>query len=109
MATNKFKDATRVTVTAKADVKSGQFYSDGALFGVAITSAQSGEEFELELGGAWVFGGLGGSFGAVVYQQNGELTLERGAADNAVGIIIQPDVVRLNDAFGIDAAAPVGD
>lgn len=42
-----------LTMVASSDVKSGEFYKSGSIFGVAATSAKAGEEFELETGGVY--------------------------------------------------------
>lgn len=98
-----------LTMTAAAVVKSGEFVKIGAIFGIATTDAEIGEDFELQTGEvhdlpktsaqAW-------TVGAVIYaDSNGIMTTV--ATDNTkVGVAVMAAAnpsgvgrVRLNDNF----------
>ncbi|MCP3673703.1 MAG: DUF2190 family protein [Gammaproteobacteria bacterium] len=53
MAKNYIKSGCILTVTAIAAVTSGEPVIVGSLFGIPMTSAAIGEEFELKVDGVW--------------------------------------------------------
>jgi predicted RecA/RadA family phage recombinase len=55
MAKNFHKPGEVMTVTAAANVVSGQLVVIGQMFGVATYSANTGEKVELRTGGVWKF------------------------------------------------------
>lgn len=70
MATNKIQDGDILTMTAAADITSGDFVVQGKIAGIALTSCLSGEEYQLDTRGVYEVPKLSGTtfaVGAVVY------------------------------------------
>lgn len=107
---NHVKPGKMITVVAAAVVASGDFVVQGALFGVAATSAAIGEEFELATGDVWELpktSAQAWTLGQALYWDSGNKVVTSVSTDNTkigVAAAIAPNPsglgqVRLNDAF----------
>lgn len=104
MAKNHIQPGNAITFTAATDVASGQGVEMGALFGVALTSAATGEQFEAGITGVWQLPKVSGEItaGAKVYWTGTAVTTTAtgnrliGAATETAATAAATAIVRLN-------------
>ena len=106
MAKNFVLHGNVLTVVAAAAVVSGDFQVVEDAFGVAATSAEIGEEYELEIGGAWELpkatgASTGGNALSAVYW---DATAEKVTADDNGGANAKIGVFASTAADGAETA-----
>ena len=114
MATNFVQHGSVLTVVAAAAVVSGDLQIVEDAFGVAATSAETGEEYELEIGGVWELpkstgASTGGNALAAVYWDAAAKKVtadDNGGANAKIGVFAstaadgaETAIVRLNSNF----------
>ncbi|KZL17686.1 hypothetical protein PsAD2_03023 [Pseudovibrio axinellae] len=96
MAQNYIKSGERVTVVAgTGGAQSGKFYAVGAMSGISQTSAEEGDEYELDTtGGVYEYGKTGAQVweqGVKLYYDEDTDTMTTTATDNTyAGVAEQP-------------------
>lgn len=115
MATNYVQPGKVITLTAPADVSSGDIVNVGKIVGIATHAAESGEPVEVATEGVWEVAKTSAqawaTVGLEIYVAAGVATTVAGS-NALLGVNVEPaanpsgtGLVRLNGVFGVPSAA----